>query len=452
MSELGAPQLLLMIWLLAGVMTFLGVLANAEVASMITETGGQYVYFERMYGAFVAYLYGWAAFAVIQTGTVAALAYVFAEYATQLWPLPELPEPIAGMACHIPLIGDVMPLKEVGVKSLAILVIVFLTSVNYLGVRFGGLMQNIFTMAKLAGMLSLVLLAFLSHGGGNWANLTTASVIVQKSGLALLTGVVAAFQGAFWGYEGWVKASFVAGEVREPQRNVPRAMILAMVIVISVYLLVNIAYCWVLPVDVMAGTKLVAAVAAERLFVGGGKWIAVLVMVSTFGAINAVIMASARVYFAMARRNAFPAFLAHTHPRFHTPTTSLVVQAIWCVALVLSGTFDILTNTLVFVGWAFYAAGAFGVLLLRRKEPNAPRPFKVPGYPMLPLIFVLFAICFLVVTVYDDITSYQVAIAAGKPAVINSAFGMFLVLSGTPIYFLCRYKSRKTTSKASRET
>ena len=444
MGELGSPGLLLAVWLLAGVVTLFGVLSNAEISGMIPETGGQYVYFERMFGPFIGYLYGWAAFAVIQTGSIAALAYVFAEYATQFVHLPEASASAAAWAIHLPFIGDVAPLKEIGVKCLAVLVIVTLTTVNYLGVRFGGLTQNIFTVAKVAGMGLLALLVFLPSAGGSVANLTTPTTSIHKEGVGLLMAVVAALQGAFWGYEGWVKASFVAGEVREPQRIVPKATVLAMLIVTGVYLLLNVAYCWVLPADAMANSKLVAADAAERVFNGGGKWIALLVMVSTFGAINAVILASSRVYFSMARRNVFPALLGHKHPRFHTPSASLVVQGLWCVALVFTGTFDTLTDTLIFVGWLFYAAGAYGVFVLRRKEPNTPRPFKVPGYPFIPAAFVVFAAAFLALTIYNDVTGYRAAVAAGKPAIINCAFGMFLVLLGTPIYFFYRAKRSKS--------
>jgi APA family basic amino acid/polyamine antiporter len=446
MGELGSPALLLAVWVLAGVITFLGVLTNAEISSQLPETGGQYVFFDRMFGPFVAFLYGWAAFAVIQTGAIAALAYVFSEYATQFMPLPELPASVAGWSLHLPFIGDITPLREFGVKCLAVTVVGILTGVNYLGVRFGGVTQNIFTLAKVAGVLVLAGLVFLPEAGGSVSNLTTATTTVRPQGMALLAAVVAALQGAFWGYEGWVKASFVAGEVREPQRIVPKATLLAMLIVTGVYLLMNLAYCWVLPADVMAASKLVAADAAERVFSGGGKWVAGLVMISTFGAINAVILASARVYFSMARRSVFPALLGQIHPRFKTPSASLLVQGLWCFVLVFSGTFDMLTNTLVFVGWMFYAAGAYGVFVLRRKEPDAARPFKVPGYPLLPGVFVVFAVVFLTVTIYNDVVAYRIALAAGKPALMNCAFGAFLVLLGTPIYF--HYGSKREARKA----
>jgi len=170
-------------------------------------------------------------------------------------------------------------------------------------------------------------------------------------------------------------------------------------------------------------------------------------MISTFGTANAIILASARVYFAMARRNVFPIGLGAAHPRFHTPAASLIAQGTWGILLLFSGTFDTLTDTLIFVSWIFYAAGAAGVFVLRRKEPHSARPYKVPGYPYVPLLFVIFAGLYLALTVYNDVAGYRRSVAAGKPAIINSAFGVFLVLMGAPIYFYYLKKSHKARLK-----
>jgi APA family basic amino acid/polyamine antiporter len=441
MHELGSPWLLLGVWLLAGVVTMMGVLCSAEVASFIPDTGGIYVFLERMYGPFVAFLFGWGAFVVIQTGSIAALAYVFAEYATKFIALPHAPPELAAWTLPLPFIGQIAPLQEIGVKVLASSVIILLTVINYFGARKGAWTQNIFSGAKLLGMAALVLLVFWPGSGGNISNLTTPSVTIHKEGIALIVAIVAALQGAFWGYDGWMKASFISGEVRDPQKTVPKALVSGMLIVMLIYVTMSAAYCWILPADVMAGSKLVAADAAEKAFSGGGRWIALLVMISTFGANNAVVLASARVYYSMAERSVFPKRLATVHPKYHTPSTSLIAQCVWGVVLVFSGTFDMLTDTLIFVAWIFYAAASYGVIVLRKKEPNTPRPFKVPGYPFVPLAFVLFAAAFLLITIYNDISSYRVAVAAGKPALINSALGAVLVLGGTPIYFFCRKKT-----------
>ena len=442
-GQVGSAELLLLVWLMAGAFTLFGALTNAEIAAMIPETGGQYIFFERIYGPFVAYLYGWAAFVVIQTASITAVAYVFAEHAAGFVKLPELSGPMAAFSMHLPFIGDIMPFKEIGIKGLAAGLIAALTVINYLGARLGGVVQNIFTVAKVAAMLLLVLGAFLLPNGGRSANLTASSPLFHREGLGLWTAIAAALQGAFWAYDGWNKVTYLAGEVKEPQRNLPRSLFLGMSLVTALYLLMNLAYAFVLPIDEMAQSKLVAADVAERCLRGGGRWIAVAVMISTFGTANAIILASARVYFAMARRNVFPIGLGAAHPRFHTPAASLIAQGTWGILLLFSGTFDTLTDTLIFVSWIFYAAGAAGVFVLRRKEPHSARPYKVPGYPYVPLLFVIFAGLYLALTVYNDVAGYRQSVAAGKPAIINSAFGVFLVLMGAPIYFYYRKKSNR---------
>jgi APA family basic amino acid/polyamine antiporter len=448
-SQLGSPEWLLLVWVLAGVITLFGALTNAEIASLIPETGGQYVYFERMYGSLFAFLYGWAVFGVIQTGSIAAVAYVFAEYTTQFIALPEASARVAAWSLHLPFIGDLTPFKELGAKGLAAAVVLLLTAVNYLGVKLGGIVQDIFTIAKVAAMGLLILGAFLLPTGGAVANLTTPSATIQLSGLALFAGIAAALQGAFWAYDGWNKITYVAGEVKQPQRNIPLGLLWGMLSVTVIYVLMNVAYAYVLPIDEMARSKLVAADVAERMFSGGGRWIAVAVMISTFGCANAIILASARVYFHMAQVNVFPKTLGRVHPRFHTPAASLVAQGIWTMLLLFSGTFDTLTDTLIFVSWIFYAAGAYGIFVLRRKMPDAPRPYKVPGYPIVPWVFVIFSVIYLGFTVYNDIGLYHAAVAAGKPAMTNSVFGIALVLIGTPIYFFFRRRERNVNGAGS---
>ncbi|HVM46411.1 MAG TPA: amino acid permease [Candidatus Acidoferrum sp.] len=442
-AQVGSPELLLGVWVLAGVLTLFGALTNAEVASLIPETGGQYVYFERMYGPFFAFLYGWATFAVMQSGSIAAITYVFAEYAGELIKLPELPHTLAAWSFHVPFVGDVSPLKEIGTKALAAGLIMLLTAINYVGVRFGGLVQNIFTVAKVAAMLLLVVGAFCLPAGGSAANLTTPSARLHVGGWALVAGMAAALQGAFWAYDGWNKLTYIAGEVKQPQRTIPLGLLWGMLAVTGIYILVNVAYAYVLPIDQMAQSKLVAADVADRCFSGGGRWIALAVMISTFGTANATILATARLYFSMARMDYCPRPLGRAHPRFHTPAAALVVQGVWSVLLLLSGTFDTLTDTLIFVSWGFYAVGAFGLFVLRRREPDAPRPYRVPGYPVVPAAFIIFAVLYLVLTIYNDVAGYRAAVAAGKPALINCAFGTVLTLIGAPIYFFYRARSRR---------
>ena len=439
-AQVGSPELLLGVWLLAGVISLLGTLSNAELAAMMPQTGGQYVFLQRAYGPFVAFLYGWALFAVIQSGSIAALAYVFAEYATQLVKLPEAAAPLAGLTIHLPLIGDIAPFKDIGVKGLGTMVILLLTVVNYVGVRFGGVVQNVFSVAKIGAMVGLALVVAVTPGVGQFANLTTASSAIHPAGLAWWTAVAAALQGAFWAYDGWHKITYIGGELKSPRRDLPRSLILGILLVTALYLLMSAVYAFVLPIEDMARSKLVAADVAERCFAGGGRWIAVAVMLSTFGAANAVILTSARVYFSMSQGGMFPAFLGGAHPRFRTPAASLLVQAGWSVLLLFSGTFDTLTDTLIFVSWFFYAANAWAVVVLRRRDPDASRPFKVPWYPLVPAVFVGFGLVYLVLTLWNDVTAYRRAVAAGQPALMNCALGAAMVLSGTPVYLFYRRK------------
>jgi APA family basic amino acid/polyamine antiporter len=439
-SQLGSPELLLGVWVLAGVITLFGALTNAEIGAMIPETGGQFVYFQRMYGPFFAYLYGWALFSVIQCGSIAAVAYVFAEYFTRFVELPEVSEAAAAWSFHLPFIGDVTPLKEIGTKLVAAAVILLLTVVNYLGVKFGTWVQNLFSVAKIAAMVLLMLGALFLPTGGRAANFTTDSATVHPVGLAWFAAIAAALQGAFWAYDGWNKLTFVGGEVKNPQRNIPRSLLWGTLSVMALYVLMNVAYVYVLPIDEMKNSRLVAADVAQRMFPGGDRWIAALVMTSTFGAASAIILTTARVYFSMARAKAFPQALGRVHARYHTPGVSLIAQGVWSSLLLFSGTFDMLTDMLIFVAWIFYAAGAFGVFVLRRREPDAVRPYRVPGYPVVPAVFVLFALTFLGFTVYNDFVAYRGAMAAGKPALVQTFFGLALVFLGAPLYWVFRRK------------
>ncbi len=446
-AQVGSPVILLGVWLLAGIISLLGTLSNAELASMMPQTGGQYVYLRRAYGPFIAFLYGWAYFAVIQAGSIAALTYVFAEYTTRLVPLPGGPASLAQTVFHVPLIGDVAPFAELGIKALASTIIIALTIVNYVGVRFGGVVQNVFSLAKMAAMLALAIAVAITPGVAHWSNLIVPSNSIHPAGLGWWVAIAAALQGAFWAYDGWHKITYIGGELKSPQRDLPRSLIFGIFLVAGLYLLMSTIYSLALPIDDMAQSKLVAADVAERCVTGGGKWIAIAVMLSTFGAANAVILTSARVYFQMGEEGNAPAFLGRAHPRFHTPAPSLVVQGLWSILLLFSGTFDTLTDTLIFVSWFFYVANAWAVIVLRRREPATPRPFKVPFYPFVPLAFISFGLIYLLLTLYNDVVAYRKALAAGQPALLNSAFGLALVFLGTPIYIYCRSQRQSATNR-----
>lgn len=421
-GQLMSPELLLLVWLVAGLITFVGALCNAEVAGMIDATGGQYVYFQKMYGNFISYLYGWSVFAVIQTGSQAAIAYVFGEYLGYFVKFPELPQALQNFSFYIPIVGNIFPFAEFGAKAAAILVIIFLTGINYIGVVFGGAVQSFVTFIKIATIVFLSIFLFTSTSG-SFNNISTGFQIPAATSANLISLLGLALAGAFWAYDGWNNITFVAGEVKQPQRNVPLALLLGTLIVIVVYMLINAAYLYVLPVDQMAKSPLVAATAAEIIFGHyGAVIISLAVIISTFGALNGSILSTARVCFAMSRSNMFFKKLGEIHPKFGTPHTSLIAQGIWSCVLVLSGTFDTITDYVIFAAWLFYMLGALGVIVLRKKMPDVPRPYKVWGYPYTPILFVIFSFLFLVNTIISDVS--------------NAAMGALLILLGLPLYFI----------------
>ncbi len=243
-----------------------------------------------------------------------------------------------------------------------------------------------------------------------------------------------ALAGAFWAYDGWNNLTFVAGEVKRPQRNVPLGLLIGTLIVIVVYMLINAAFLYVLPVDQMANSPLVAATAAEIIFGhNGAVIISIAVIISTFGALNGSILSTARVCFAMSRSNMFFKKLGEIHPKFGTPHTSLIAQGVWSCILVLSGTFDTITDYVIFAAWLFYMLGALGVIVLRKKMPDVPRPYKVWGYPYTPILFVIFSFLFLVNTLISDIS--------------NAAMGSLLILLGLPLYFWRTSRNNLTQNK-----
>lgn len=435
-DALGSPEMMILIWVVAGMLTLFGALTNAEIASMITATGGQYVFFEKMYGRLVAFLYGWGLFAIIQTGSIASITWVFAEYSQffDAFKMPEFftPEQIEASKFHIYGIGNIKFLDNFGIKLITAGTILFLTFVNYFGVIFGGRVANIFTTAKVLAILILVGFGF-AWGGGSVENFTMNSSNYSYAGAGIMAGILVALSGAFWSYDGWNNITYIAGEVRKPQINIPKALTIGTIVIITIYVLINLAFLYVLPVSEMSNSVIVAADVANKAMGGiGAAFVSAAVMISTFGTSNGTIMVSARVYYAMSRNKMFFRSVGKTHSRFKTPANALIWQGIWSCMLTFSGTFDILTDMLIFVSWIFYAAGAYGVFVLRKKMPDVPRPYKVIGYPIVPAIFVLFASAFVILTLYNDINQY---IIDPENNIVKSAFGLILVLAGLPIYY-----------------
>jgi len=425
-GQLLSPELLILVWIAAGIITYIGALTNSEIAGMIDAPGGQFVYFKAMYGDFIAFLYGWATLSVIQSGSQAAIAYAFAEYTGYFFEFPRFSKEIESFALYMPFVGDIFPLRDFGTKTAAIICTIFITGVNYVGVIAGGKLQTIVTWMKIAFILILAALIF-SIGNGSISNTYNGFHIPESISKNLFSILGLALAGAFWAYDGWNNVTYLAGEIKNPKRNVPLSLLIGTLTVISVYVLINLAFLYVLPVEKMAESPLVAASAAEIIFGPiGASIIAFAVIVSTFGALNGSILSTSRVFYAMARSNMFFKSLGSVHPRFKTPHISLFVLGFWTCVLVLTGSFDIITDYVIFAAWLFYGLGAFGVFILRKKMPDTPRPYKVWGYPFLPAVFVTFSFIFLLNTLISDTQ--------------NAMMGLILIFSGLPFYFYWKNK------------
>ena len=438
-SQLGSPGLILLVWLVAGIFSLFGAMIMAEVAAMIPATGGQFVFLQKMYGNFMGYLLGWAAFIVINTGGVAAIAFIFSTYLEYFIELPRFaPEIERSFVLHVPFIGDIFPLQNFGVKSLTILLIIFLSFINTRNVKEGNVVQVIITIAKVATLAFLVG-ALLFSGKGNISHFTENSSSFSLSGFPLAVAFIAATSGAFAAYDGWGNLASVAGEIKDPGRNISRSFIIGMFICMGIYLLVNIAYIYIMNMDEMSASKLVAADALEKGMGGiAAGLISAMIMISCLGATNANVMAPPRITFAMANDGYFFRWAGKVKESTNTPANAIWLHAIWASILVISGSFDMLTEMFVFVTWIFYVVIAVGLIVLRTKMKNEERPYKVWGYPIVPILFILFGAYFLYLTVYNDVNNYLL----GKSAFINSLFGLALTAAGVPLYWYFKGKRR----------
>jgi len=439
-SQLGSPTLILLVWLVAGLFSLFGAMIMAEVAAMIPATGGQFVFLQKMYGNFMGYLLGWAAFIVINTGGVAAIAFIFSTYFEYFVSLPRFsPEIEQSLVLHIPFLGKIFPLHNFGVKSLTILLILFLSFINTRNVKEGNVLQVVVMIAKVAALVFLVC-AILFSGKGDIAHFSQNATNYTLTGFPLAVAFIAATSGAFAAYDGWGNLASVAGEIVNPGKNISRSFIIGMMICMGVYLLVNVAYIYIMSMDEMAASKLVAANALEKAMgTIAAALISAMIMISCFGATNANVMAPPRITFAMANDGYFFKWAGRVNKKHNTPANAIWLHAIWASLLVISGSFDMLTEMFVFVSWIFYAIIAIGLLVLRFKMKDAERPYKVWGYPIVPVLFILFAGYFLYLTVYNDVKNY----VEGKTPIINSLFGLALTLAGVPLYWYFRKVRRE---------
>jgi len=392
--SMGTREAALSVWAVTGILSLLGALSFAELAAMMPQAGGQYVYLREAYGPLTAYLCGWSFFIAAQTGGISVLAVGFAEYATEFIPLT--------------------PWEQ---KAMAAASIVVFTAINYVGVREGGLVQSILTGVKVGAIATIILLGWVLVRGLPGG----PAALAAPTGHRFAASFGVAMVGAFWAYEGWNCCTFAAGEVRRPERNVPLALILGTAAVIAIYLAMNLVYYHVLPMDQVARSSRVGADAAVRIFGRTGSYlVSLLIIISTLGSLNGSILAAPRVYYAMARDGLFFRWCARVHPRFHTPHLALLVQGVWAIVMVAAGTYEQLFTYVIFAAFVFYALTALAVVVLRRTQPDAPRPYRVFGYPYVPIIFVLGSACFLVNTLVE------------KP--VEAGFGAAMLAAGVLVY------------------
>jgi len=409
--EIGSPTGALAVWVVAGLIAACGALCFAELSAAVPETGGQYVFLRRGYRSRpLAFLFGWAMFFASFTGAIAAVATAFAEYAGYY-------------------LEQVIPYGPGEKRVVAIGLILFLTVINYLSVRLAGAVQNVATGLKLLALAGVIAVCLLLEAPATSPVATVTSV--PQSGSGLLAAFGTALIPALFAYNGWTYSAYVAGEVRNPERNLPLSILAGIAIVLVVYLMLNVALLRVLPFEDLQTTTRPAALAMERLLgpVGGGLT-ALAVMISTFGTANAVLLSCTRTYYAMSKDGLFFKALERIHPRYRTPANAILVQGTLASLFALSGSFETILTYYAFVDFLFGALAVWAVVMLRKHEPDLRRPYRLWGYPLTPLVFAAFSAWYLINTLIQ------------RP--LESAVGIVLTLSGIPFYL---YWTRRAASR-----
>lgn len=426
-AELHSSEWILLVWLAAGIITLFGALSNGEVAGMLADTGGDYVYLRTIYGRFFSFLYGWSLFTVIQTAAISGVAYVFTQSLNSIIPIPEILPSLQ----EFTLGGIFHPFRDFGIKLTTILLILFLTFLNMSGLKSGAWVNKAVLLLVGGGLLAIVIAGLT--GGHDSSSVTRAVSETAAANTVTLSSFYTAMLAAFWAYQGWVSVGFIGGEVKDPHRNIPRGIIAGVGIVIIVYLVVNYTFLNLLSIDELkqindSGNQIAGIEAVRGIWGNGGVlFISVLILISTLGCTNASILTGARPYYAMARQGLFFSGAGRLNSR-NVPSASLLWQGIWASILVLSGTFDQLTDMLIFAVYIFYGATTVGVFVLRRRMPDAHRPYKTWGYPVVPALFILFCLGLFMNTIIT------------RPR--EAGIGLTLIMLGIPVYFLLLRKKR----------
>jgi basic amino acid/polyamine antiporter, APA family len=420
--NVGDAKTVLLVWVAAGLLSLAGTFSYSEIAAMMPEAGGDYIYLRRAYGRLTGFLFGWMSFAVARAGSQAALAVGLAIFMNvalggvlETW---QIRGEVVGVHAHLS-----------GLTAVALIAIWTVALINCASVSTGGRTALVVTVAKVVLVFGVGLTAFL-FAPGHWSHLTASAVggtceAVSANAQGGITGFGAAMLGALWAYDGWNNVAPLAGEIRNPQRNLPRAFVGGMLVVMALYLFVNVAYYYALSPTQIASVPAQSSVATAVLkqFLGpiAVSLTAVALMVSSFGSLHSSVLANSRIPFAMARDGLFFHGLAKLSPRSNVPVRAIVAQAAWGSVLALSGSYDALTDSVVFVSWAFYGLSMASLFVFRRTLPDAPRPYRALGYPVVPLLFLAVTAALLVNTF----------VAAPRQAFE----GVGVLVLGLPFYF-----------------
>ena len=419
-QRVGSPEMVFVVWVAGGLLSLAGALSYAELAAAMPEAGGEYVYLREAYGPVWGFLYSWTQMWVAKSGSIATLGTGFFYYLTNF--LPELNGVL--LVVPLPIGAHGAPLEIRYGQIFAMALILFLAGVNYFGVKVGGEVQVAVTVIKVALILFIIVV------GLGWGHRPEPAVSQAAHIPLSFAGFFAAMVAALWAYDGWNNVSMVASEIRQPQRNLPLALIWGTLAVAIIYLLANAAYFYVLSPAEVAGSNRVAAEMMRRVLCGAGaNIVSVAAMISIFAALNGSILSGARVPYAAARDGLFFPSIARVHPRYHTPGVSILALSAWAALLVLSGSYDQLFTYVIFASWLLYGMTTAAVLVLRRKRPDLMRPYSTLGYPIVPVLFVASALCLVISTLFDS------------PR--ESLLGLALILAGLPFYFHWRKQDRR---------
>jgi APA family basic amino acid/polyamine antiporter len=415
-QNVGSAEMVIFVFIFGGLLSLAGALTYAELSAAMPEAGGEYVYLREAYGPFFAFLYGWTQMWVAKSGSIATLATAFFTYMANFFPALE------GVITefHLPLLG-LLTIKTG--QIFAMVVIGLLGWLNYFGVKVGGNVQVGVTIVKV-GLIALLIVVGLTFSGGDTANLT--SHIAAPGGVA---GFFAALVAALWAYDGWNNVSMVSSEVKNPQKNLPLALVFGTLAVMAIYILANLAYFYVLPASGVAGSDRVAAEMMRKVWgAGGANAVSIAAMISIFAALNGSILTGSRVPYAMARDGLFFKSIGTVHPKYFTPANSIIALSAWSMVLILSGGYDQLFTYVIFASWILYGMATASVLVLRKKRPDLPRPYKAVGYPVVPIIFVLVAAALILSTL--------------QKSPRESLLGLGIMATGIPFYL--RWKKKLT--------